>query len=90
MCTGNEVLMVGIQAPLDWLMEIFWAGKGGEDPSETLLSKHFTGSPEAHPKPQGPVVEGYRPWGSAVCVCLCVRGLLKGIAHAWEVWKGLV
>lgn len=62
------MLMAGIQAPSDWLMEIFCAGKGGEDPSETLLSKHFTGQPEAQPEPQGPVVEGCRLWGSAVCV----------------------
>lgn len=66
--------MVGIQAPLDWLIgEIFWAGKGGEDPPEASHSKHFTGQPEAQPEPQGPAVEDDRHVGVS-CVCLCCGG----------------
>lgn len=67
--------MVGIQAPLDWLIgEIFWAGKGGEDPSEA--SPNFTGQPEAQPEPPGPAAEVDRHLGvSSACVCVCARGV---------------
>lgn len=68
----HEVLMVGIQAPLDWLIgELFGAGKGREDPTEPPLSKNVTGQPEAQPEPRGPAVEGSRHMGVS-----CVGRLL--------------
>ena len=75
--------MVGIQAPLDWLIgEIFWAGKAGEDPSEA--SPNFTRQPEAQPGPPGPAAEVDRHIGvSSACVRVCVRGGERAVVVCW-------
>lgn len=73
------MLVVGIHAPLDWLIgEIFWAGKGGGDPCETYFSTYFTGQPEAQPELRRPAVKGYWLWGVS-----CVWELLgESLMHS--------
>lgn len=67
-----EVLMVGIQVLLDWLIgELFGVGKGREDFIEFFFFKYVTGQLEVQFELRGFVVEGSRYMGVS-----CVGRLL--------------